>query len=116
MNCLRARVPGRALAMTAFALAMASRVPAGPVRVGFAACGASSGVRGLASSTMLLLAEAVRTVGADRAAVRQFLAGPGRSRPPYEGVTGPISFGPNRSINLVMTRLDSGSAVSVDFR
>lgn len=65
---------------------------------------------------MLLLAEAVRAVGADREDVRQFLEGLGRSRPPYEGVTGPISFGPGRSINLVMTRLDNGSAVSVDFR
>jgi branched-chain amino acid transport system substrate-binding protein len=65
---------------------------------------------------MLLLAEAVRAVGADRSAVRQYLADLGQSRPPYEGVTGRISFGPGRPINLVMTRLDHGSAVSVDVR
>lgn len=65
---------------------------------------------------LVLMAAAVRAVGADRSAVRQYLAELGQSRPPHEGVTGPISFGPNRSINLVMTRLDHRAAVSVDVR
>ncbi|MDO8835220.1 MAG: ABC transporter substrate-binding protein [Vicinamibacterales bacterium] len=75
-----------------------------------------AGTDAMYSDGLLLLAEAVRAVGADRAAVQQYLAELGRSRPPYEGVTGSISFGPSRSINLVMTRLDKGSAVTVDFR
>jgi branched-chain amino acid transport system substrate-binding protein len=41
---------------------------------------------------VLLLARAVEHAGADRRAVRDYLARVGRSNPPFEGVTGAITF------------------------
>jgi branched-chain amino acid transport system substrate-binding protein len=40
----------------------------------------------------LLLGEAVREAGAHRAAVRRWLESLGDARPPWEGITGPVSF------------------------
>jgi ABC-type branched-subunit amino acid transport system substrate-binding protein len=39
-----------------------------------------------------LLARAIAQVGADRRAIRDYLAQVGRGRPAYEGVTGTIAF------------------------
>jgi ABC-type branched-subunit amino acid transport system substrate-binding protein len=60
---------------------------------------------------LMVAAQAVRDVGARPAAIRAYLRGLGSVRPPYHGVTGPISFAPLRPINLVMTRLEAGVAV-----
>lgn len=40
----------------------------------------------------MLLAAAIRDVGSDRAAIRGWLESLGRSRPAFQGVTGPIAF------------------------
>lgn len=62
---------------------------------------------------LLLVAHAVREVGARRAAIRDYLRALGRTRPPYPGVTGAISFTPDRAPLLVMARLLGGRAVRV---
>jgi branched-chain amino acid transport system substrate-binding protein len=66
------------------------------------------GPQAMSHDALMLLARAVRDVGADRGAVRRYLESLGRERPPYPGITGPISFGPGRRTNLVMTRLVDG--------
>lgn len=50
----------------------------------------------------MLLAEAVRTIGNDRRAVRDWLASLGRTREPRAGVTGPLAFNTQRSSILRM--------------
>lgn len=60
---------------------------------------------------LLLVAHAIREVGARRAAVRDYLRSLGRTRPPYEGVTGPISFTEDRPPRLRMARLRRGQLV-----
>lgn len=52
---------------------------------------------------VLLLVEAIRSVGADRGRVAAWLAGLGRERPPFQGVTGDIAFTPGFRRSLVMT-------------
>jgi branched-chain amino acid transport system substrate-binding protein len=60
----------------------------------------------------MLAATAIRTVGPDRGAIRDYLLSLGRARPPYPGVTGPIAFTPGVRRPLLMTRLtDSGTVV-----
>ncbi len=44
---------------------------------------------------VLLLARAIDRVGADRRAIREYLARVGRGQPPFEGVTGTIAFDGN---------------------
>lgn len=44
----------------------------------------------------MLLAAAIQATGGSREAVRQWVSGLGRSRPPWQGVTGPIGFGAPR--------------------
>ena len=51
----------------------------------------------------MLLAAAVRDVGPDRMAIRNWLESLGRTRPPWIGVTGPIAFNRPRSEILRMT-------------
>lgn len=49
--------------------------------------------RGAAAyDAVYLLARALDAVGADRRRLRDYLAGVGRTSPPYQGVTGPIAF------------------------
>jgi len=60
---------------------------------------------------LMVAAQAVREAGVRPAAIRSYLQGLGTVHAPYHGVTGPISFAPGRSINLVMTRLEAGVAV-----
>ena len=47
---------------------------------------------------MLLLARAIDKVGADRKAIRDYLARVGRGQPPFAGVTGPIAFDANGDV------------------
>ncbi|MES2178659.1 MAG: ABC transporter substrate-binding protein [Gemmatimonadota bacterium] len=46
----------------------------------------------LSYDAVLLLAEAIRRVGPDRARVREWLSHVGRDAPAYNGITGPIAF------------------------
>lgn len=66
----------------------------------------------MSHDALMLLAHAIRDVGPDRAAVRAYLASLGRTRPPYRGVTGEITFLPGRLPRLVMARLQGGRLVS----
>ena len=45
-----------------------------------------------AYDVIMLLAQAIKQVGASRGAIRGYLASVGRVRPAYEGVTGRIAF------------------------
>lgn len=58
-----------------------------------------------------LLRAAVRTVGPDRTAVREWLTSLGRERPPFSGLVGPISFGARRAAALHMVRLVAGRII-----
>lgn len=62
---------------------------------------------------VMVLAEAIREVGPDRAAIRDWLRSLGDSRPPYRGVTGAITFRPGARRNLVLVRLKEGVPVTV---
>jgi ABC-type branched-subunit amino acid transport system substrate-binding protein len=53
----------------------------------------------------LLADAAIRDGGASRAAVAAYLRSLGRTRPPYEGITGPIAFSPTHIRPLLMTRV-----------
>jgi branched-chain amino acid transport system substrate-binding protein len=57
---------------------------------------------------VMLLAQAIRSAGPRRAAIRRYLDALGRTRAPYAGVTGPISFAPSARRPLLMTRLRHG--------
>ncbi|HXE56820.1 MAG TPA: ABC transporter substrate-binding protein [Gemmatimonadales bacterium] len=67
----------------------------------------------LARDGIMLLAEAARQVGTDRQRIRDYLRSLGRTRPPFRGVTGPISFVPGRPARLQMARLARGRPVAV---
>jgi len=60
---------------------------------------------------LMLLGLAIREVGGNPVAVRDYLAELGAARPPYPGVTGPISFGPGRLRPLFMLRLRDGVGI-----
>ncbi len=62
---------------------------------------------------IMLAAQAVRDVGPHPAAIRRYLAELGTVRPPFHGVTGPISFAPQRPANLLTTRVEHGEVVVV---
>jgi branched-chain amino acid transport system substrate-binding protein len=62
---------------------------------------------------LLLLAHAVRAVGPNRVAVRGYLESLGRTRPPYRGISGDITFVGTRTPPLVMARLRGGRVVRV---
>lgn len=53
----------------------------------------------------LLAAAAIREGGASRTAVTAYFHSLGRTRPPYEGVTGPVAFTPGHPRPLWMTRV-----------
>ncbi len=65
---------------------------------------------------IMLLAEAARQVGPNRALLRRYLGELGVVRPPYRGVTGMISFTPDRPARLIMTRVSEGKAFTVETR
>lgn len=62
---------------------------------------------------VMVLAQAILEVGPDRAAVRDWLHSLGGSRPPYEGVTGDISFRRDARRTLLLVRLRGGVPVTV---
>jgi branched-chain amino acid transport system substrate-binding protein len=62
---------------------------------------------------VMLVGAAIRAVGPDRRAVRDYLEQLGRSRPAYAGITGPISFAPGAARPLLMTRLRDGATEPV---
>jgi len=62
---------------------------------------------------LMLLMQALRDVGPRRRAIQTYLTQLGNARPPYQGVTGPISFGPDRQRPLYMLRVRKGAAVVV---
>lgn len=68
----------------------------------------------LTEDALVLAAEARKAGGTDRAAVRRWLAGLGRERPAFEGITGKISFGPGRELPLAMVRFHEGKAERAD--
>jgi branched-chain amino acid transport system substrate-binding protein len=65
---------------------------------------------------IMVAARAVHDVGPRGTAIRRYLSELGISRPPYHGVTGPISFGPQRAANLLMTRVVNGTVALADGR
>jgi branched-chain amino acid transport system substrate-binding protein len=62
---------------------------------------------------LMVVAEAVQAVGPNRAAVRRYLAELGRERPPFMGVTGPVTFTSGARPRLVMTHLVGGQVSRV---
>jgi len=62
---------------------------------------------------VMVLAQAIRQVGPDRVAVRDWLHSLGGSRSPYAGVTGDISFRPGARRNLMLVRFRNGQPVVV---
>jgi branched-chain amino acid transport system substrate-binding protein len=54
---------------------------------------------------LMVMARAVADAGPRRAAIRAYLASLGVTRPPYHGVTGPITFTATRAPALIMTRV-----------
>jgi branched-chain amino acid transport system substrate-binding protein len=67
----------------------------------------------LGRDALILLATAVREVGPRPERIRQYLADLGRTRPPFVGVTGEITFQPDRPPRLVMARFVNGLPVRV---
>jgi len=68
-----------------------------------------------AYDAMLLLAHAVERAGADRQAVRDYLAQVGRGREQFDGVTGPIAFDANgdvRGKSVVIGVVHDGALVT----
>jgi branched-chain amino acid transport system substrate-binding protein len=64
----------------------------------------------LTEDALVLAATARAAAGPDRAAVRRWLAGLGTERPPFEGITGPIAFDPERSLPMAMVQFVDGQA------
>ena len=58
--------------------------------------------------SIMLLGQAIRSVGPSRAAIRDYLEELGTKHPPYAGLTGPISFGRDARRPLITTRLSGG--------
>jgi branched-chain amino acid transport system substrate-binding protein len=71
------------------------------------------GTLAMTHDAIMLLATAIREVGPRPAAIRGYLLSLGRERRAYQGVTGPVSFGPERRGNFVMSRLDGTRLVRV---
>ena len=67
----------------------------------------------LTHDALMVVAAGIRAVGPDRVALRDWLASLGRTRPPFQGVSGPIAFGPARAEHLLMTQIRSGLPVRV---
>ena len=59
---------------------------------------------------LMVAAQALRAAGPHRDAIRRYLSELGVSRPPYQGITGPISFAADRPTNLVMLRAGDAPA------
>jgi len=75
-----------------------------------------SGTNAMFFDSLMMLATAVRDVGPRGDDVSAYLLSLGVSRPPYQGITGPLSFQPRRPVNLVMTRVRDGASVLAEGR
>lgn len=64
----------------------------------------------LTEDALTLAATARAAAGPDRSAVRRWLAGLGSARPPFEGITGPIAFDPERTLPMAMVQFVGGKA------
>ncbi|MBL8996713.1 MAG: ABC transporter substrate-binding protein [Gemmatimonadetes bacterium] len=53
---------------------------------------------------LMLAVQAIREAGQDRAAVRRYLTEVGRSRPAFDGITGPIGHGAHQKRRMLMLR------------
>ena len=62
---------------------------------------------------LMLVMQALRDVGRSPKAIRTYLRQLGASRPAYQGVTGPITFGADRHRPLYMLRVRAGVASEV---
>jgi len=62
----------------------------------------------LTEDALVLAATARAAAGPDRAAVRRWLAGLGSVRPPFEGITGPVAFDPERTLPMTMVQFVDG--------
>jgi branched-chain amino acid transport system substrate-binding protein len=62
---------------------------------------------------LMLAIAALDSAGADRAAVRDWLASLGAARPPWQGVTGPIQFAHPGGGEFTVLRIENGHAVPV---
>lgn len=68
----------------------------------------------LTEDALVLATEARIAMGTDRAGVRRWLATLGHDRPPFQGLTGRISFGAERELPLAMVRFRDGHAERAD--
>jgi branched-chain amino acid transport system substrate-binding protein len=65
----------------------------------------------MVQDAIALMAAAVADVGPDRSAIREWLRSLGRERPPFPGLTGPITFGGPAAPRLWMARIANGNVV-----
>jgi ABC-type branched-subunit amino acid transport system substrate-binding protein len=72
------------------------------------------GSQAMTHDAIMVLATAAQAAGPNPGRIRRYLEDLGRTRPPYHGVTGPISFQPGRPANLIMTRLEGDRVVRAD--
>lgn len=68
----------------------------------------------MAYDGVLLLAHAVREVGDSTEEIAAYLRSLGDTRPPFEGVSGPIGFGPQAERRLFMVGARGGTAVLLE--
>lgn len=69
----------------------------------------------LTVDALRLAAAAVTAAGSDREGIRRWLMALGKERPPFRGLTGEITFGPERALPLAMIRFDMGHPERVPF-
>ncbi|HEX9729596.1 MAG TPA: ABC transporter substrate-binding protein [Gemmatimonadales bacterium] len=67
----------------------------------------------MSHDALMVLSRAIRTVGPSRAAIQRFLMDLGRNRPALAGITGLISFAPDRRPRLFMTQIRQGQAILI---
>ncbi|HEU5154686.1 MAG TPA: ABC transporter substrate-binding protein [Gemmatimonadales bacterium] len=70
----------------------------------------------LVYDAIMLLATAASNVGTRREMIRQYLEALGTSRPPYQGVTGPIAFGTHKVASVIIARVRHGELEPVDWQ
>ena len=67
----------------------------------------------MSHDALMLVGHAIRTVGVSRNAIRRYLLELGHARLAYPGITGSISFRPDRPPRLIMSRVRAGRFVRV---
>jgi branched-chain amino acid transport system substrate-binding protein len=70
----------------------------------------------LVYDAIMLLATAAGNVGTRREMIRQYLEALGVSRPPYQGVTGPIAFGSHQMSSVIIARVRHGRLEPVNWQ